>query len=236
MTTISPYAQFATRPDMSFTEENMKLWMNEELSWELQPYLHVHPTFGPMLQHPLVYDIMMNMPGLNNRRLEVKKAGLAAALEKEDWSNVIGLHERPWRFYALDKYVLEHDDEDIALPLWQQKRSVQKLAEWLWTDSENIGQHQEEWLNLYRERPEGAVLGKKRDLKLFAELPDEVELFRGGGDDSFLSWSTKREVAERFTKRSGNEVRTQTVAKRDIFAYYTGRGEFEALTFVGMGE
>lgn len=104
----------------------------------------------------------------------------------------------------------------------------------MWTDSENIYQYREEWLELYRDRPDGVVLGDKGE---FRKLPDRVTLFRGGDpDESFLSWSTRRSIAEFFAQR-GPEPRTVQVVeveRESIFAYYTNRNEYEALTMVGL--
>jgi len=205
--------------------------VGEELDPELEGYLELDGPIGPMVRHPLVYDISLQIPGAANRRLAYKKEALAEALSKKDWDLVVSLHERPHRFNALQEYVLRP-----GVPIWRHSKAVKALAEWVWTDSENISQHQAEWLALYEGRPEGAVLGEPIDLVKFQKLPEQVTLYRGGGADSFLSWSTSREVSERFAARSKSKVRSRVVPKSEIFAYYTQRGEFEALTFAGMGE
>ena len=70
----------------------------------------------------------------------------------------------------------------------------------------------------------------------FRKLPDELHVYRGGGDSSFITWTTSRDVAEKFARSSHREVRERTVSKDSCFAYLTRRGEFEVLTLEGMGE
>lgn len=225
-------AEPATEAEISLTAESMEKWQNEELHDDLVPYVN-ESSFLRILQHPLVFDIGVSLPGLVNLRYQQKLTLLETAIANGNIEQVVFLHERPYRLEAMLEYAIEDDGS-----IWKQTPRVQELAESVWTDSENIHQHQEEWLWLYRDRPEGAVLGDKPG---FRKLPDQVTVYRGGGDDSFLSWSTKRSVAEFFAKRFAqhggevSEVRSVTVDKADIFAYYTGRSEYEVLTFVGMG-
>lgn len=223
-----------TSADLAFTEENIAKWQAEELDPEFEPYVSEHELFGRIIRHPLVIDVpATNLNGFNNLRLRIKKAKLAELVAEKNWGGVLVLYERGYRLDALYKYVLKHDLDGEVLPLWEQPKSVRKHAQWVWTDSENINQNREEWLHLYRDRPEGAVLG---NLKEFRKLPEKVELFRGGGEQPFLSWTTDRSIAEFFSGRLGNGegVHSITVDKRDIFAYYTSRGESEALVFTGQ--
>ena len=229
----------------SMTAADLDRWANEALDPEFKPYVTHGTVVGGMIQHPLVYDIGMVLPGLANRRLAQKKGLLEKAIEENDLNHIIVLHERPWRLWALLKYGAVRDDDDRVLPIWSQDATFREIASWVWTDSENIHQHQADWLELYRDRPEGAMLfgvDGKAAAKEFRKLPDPVPLFRGGDPgSSFLSWTTKREVAQKFATRHDHdepdrEVRERLIPKADIFAFYTHRNEFEALSFVGQGE
>lgn len=213
--------------NIEFTAENIERWRNEEFDDELLPYVTEHETFGQMLQHPLVYDMMPVMPGLANLRLKAKKEALELAISRDDLSQIIGLHERPYRFEALQEYALTE-----GFTIWQHNEEVQELVEFVWTDSENIHQHREEWIALFQDRPDGEMLGDEEE---FRKLSDPVKVYRGVDDSSFLSWSTDESVAEFFARRAGTEVISRWIEKRDIFAYFTGRNESEVLSFAGMG-
>lgn len=232
------------KPAPQLTPENILLWSKEPLVDELQAHVS-HTQIGTVLQHPLVYDIGVILPGLNNLRLEYKKRTLAEAIELRDWESVVFIHERPHRLNAFMRYVARVDKSGRMLPIWQHSKRLQELAIEVWIDSENIHQHQSDWLELFRDRPDGAVLGTKADLKAFAALPDRVHVYRGGGEDSFLSWTTQRHTAAFFAQRfkrqdaAGrevvNKIREQVLDKADIFAHFTGRGEAEVLSMKGIG-
>jgi hypothetical protein len=219
----------------------MEKWAHEELDPELRPFTTWHDQLGRMVQHPLIYDIMCVMPGLTNLRLAAKKADLAKAIEQKDIWSIVGLHERPWRLHALTTYVFERDEHSSPLSVWHQTEEVQALTQWVWTDSENIHQHQDDWLNVFRDRPHGMMLGSPSDLAAFDALPDPVRLFRGGGADSFLSWTSEYKTAKFFARRGiepgepEREIRSSMIPKSAIFAYFTNRGEAEALSFERMG-
>lgn len=212
---------------------DMMMWANEDLLPELTPYLEELPGVGTILRHLLVYEVGMLVPGLANKRYKLAKARLQRALDEGDYGMAIWVHERPYRFQAMLEYFV-----DPSTPLWYQSADAQATAEEVWVDSENIYQHRNEWLDLYGDRPEGAVLG---DREAYDALPDEVTLWRGG-ETKFLSWTTDPEVADLFARRAARgtdrepTVRTITVPKSEIFAFYTSRGESEALTFAGLDE
>ncbi len=59
----------------------------------------------------------------------------------------------------------------------------------------------------------------------WARLPDEIPVWRAGPDG--ISWTADREVGEGLASRLETPLRTGTVAKRDVLAYISGRGEVE---------
>jgi hypothetical protein len=61
----------------------------------------------------------------------------------------------------------------------------------------------------------------------WAQLPDPVTVYRAGALDGF-AWTTERETADYLARQYGLAPVTEgTVAKRDVLAYITGRGEAE---------
>lgn len=176
---------------LEFNEANLKKWADEELNPEFEPFIRHTESVGRMIQHPLLYDIGVMLPGLANRQLEQKKASLQRAIEAGDLGKIIVLHERPWRMEALLNYGAVYDEDGRVLPIWEQSDDFREEAAFVWTDSENIHQYREQWLDLYRDRPDGVVLGDKGE---FRKLPDRVTLFRGGDpQESFLSWVKKED-------------------------------------------
>jgi hypothetical protein len=129
--------------DTSKSVEEQKAEMlaafNEPLDPELQPWVEDGPI-GPMLKHPLVYQIGI-INGWANRSLRYKQEALTRATEERDWHTVVFLHERPWRADALYKLVQVYGD---ALP----DQTYWELVGSVWTDSENIWQNEMIWEDL----------------------------------------------------------------------------------------
>lgn len=188
----------------AWTPENMAKWVQEELHEDLVPYV-CETVLGKSVKHPLIFDLGLFAPGLTNLQYLQKKAMLARAVEANDMGDIISAHERAYRLDALYNYVLERDGATgDVIPLWGQTRAVQRLAEFVWTDSENISQHHDEWLALYANRPEGEVLGNRKG---FRKLPDKITVYRGGDpENSFISWTTQIETAKFFARRGGERV------------------------------
>jgi hypothetical protein len=215
----------------------------EELDPELAEWIEDGPL-GPMLKHPLVYDITgVHVPGIPNRQLRYKKAVLKEAVERGDWHTVVFLHERPYRASALFRVMQEHGEQMSDADYW-------KLVGRVWVDSENIWQNTLEW---------DALLGSERggreaimvpdvfddddaDLAMHRALPETVTVYRGataGLNEEGLSWTTDRNTAVWFARRFADHrdgepvVLTGTVAKSDVIACFTGRGESEVVVVEG---
>lgn len=190
---------------------------------ELEPWVEEGGMFGPMLRHPLVYDLTLtlSLPGMTNQRYETKVAALAEALEAEDWHRVVFLHERPYRFWAFQRYV---EQDILETPHGE---CLRELLMDIWVDSENIHEHYPEWMDLLAHLADDPFTD---DPDGFAALPDLIEVWRGG-DEPGLSWSTSEETAVWFAKRFRQEnpgpVWHGFVAKAAVAGYLTGRGESE---------
>ena len=91
--------------------------MHEEpLDPELAEWLRESESFGQVLKHPLVNQIIV-IPGLANRTLRAKQEALAEAEDAEDWHAAVFLHERPYRCDALVDYVVGRGENDEVLSL-----------------------------------------------------------------------------------------------------------------------
>lgn len=200
------------------------MFREEELSPELVPYI-MEGSFGPYINHPLVQSIP-HSPVMNRRAnlmLAHKKEALEEALATGKWNSVVFLHERPFRLNAL----LEHVPSDIPpSEYWPIVSSV-------WTDSENIWQNVDVWMDLWAapyHSPE--LIMDEDEMAAFNALPELITVYRGTqkGLPLGLSWTTDRERAEWFANRFGRDdpvVTEGTVNKGDVLAYFLGRGESE---------
>lgn len=90
-----------------------------------------------------------------------------------------------------------------------------------------------EFISLFR-KADRSFLMEIEDRKVWNSLPDKVIVYRGvngQGRVKSLSWSLSEEKARWFANRwHGNgKVYTATIAKADIFAYFSNRGEDEVV-------
>ena len=204
------------------------LTRREELHADLQPYVVDHPSLGQMLQHPLAYQIpyFPQSNALINLQYQHKLEMLDAARKAKDWDQVIGLHERAYRWEALDALADQLTDEQLA----------QSFA-WVWIDSENIWQNHEIIEGLIpriRNQAFRPYLMDRVDLKRFAALPTMVHAYRGCQQHNRrgLSWTLDRDKAIWFAKRytrNGDKplLLSAEIAKPDILFYSIGRNEDE---------
>lgn len=206
--------------------EYNQFFAEEELDAELQPHL---TTIGEYtyIHHPLV--VSLYTPGLNhifNQQLKAAQANIREAINKKDWNQYIFTFARPYRLEAFSeiKNILTEDT------FW-------KLVSEVWTDSENIYQNFDKWVDLFLSRkdknptPSGEIIDKA----FFASLPNDVVIYRGCGVKNKLgmSWTTKKDIAYGFSRRYVYSepafLVTARVKKEDIFAVFTGRDEFEVV-------
>lgn len=217
----------------------------ESLHPDLVPYVEESEQFGPMLRHPLVYQVVGINAGLANRAYEEKKKALADFEERKRWYSWVFLHERPYRVRALLELMEAHGE----IPIMEFAR----LAGDVWTDSENIHQMQDEWEAVFdalsstyipdggRRIPDWVRRGVmvEEDLPTFEALAETLTVYRGfktGLNESGLSWTLEKKVAVWFAKRFAEifpdnppGVFTGVVDKDDVIAYFDAghRGEKE---------
>ncbi|WP_131813233.1 hypothetical protein [Mycolicibacterium fortuitum] len=201
----------------------------EELDSELEQFLTDSPV-GPVVKHPLVFSIphVPHFNALANARLREKQKACAHALETQNWSRYIYLHERPYRPHAFAAICAELTDESY----WEHLSSI-------WTDAENIVQDHALWASLLKDPGRLStrhLMMNDEERKRLDQLPDELTVYRGvnhGARDRGMSWTADPAVAHRFALRFGGhgqpQVLTGRVRKADVIAYLHGRNEDEIL-------
>lgn len=210
---------------------------DEPLSPELVPWVEDDGPWGPMLRHPLVYQVPLSLPGLANEALVRKRAALAEAVHEGDWHSAVFLHERAYRFKALVDYCTGRYDDDAygdPMPLCGQPEHWDLAAD-VWVDSENIEQVVGDWRALLTGcvHEDGANecplwLGTAEETAAFKALPNPIPAWRGGSVGDW-SWTTDIRIAEFFSQRSKLPVRSALIPKEECFGYLTRRGESELL-------
>jgi hypothetical protein len=201
---------------------------DEPLLPELAEWLRESESFGQVLKHPLVNQIIV-IPGLANRTLLAKQEALAEAEDAEDWHAAVFLHERPYRCDALVDYVVGRGEADEVLSLAGTSQETRDLAADVWVDSENIHQYMEEWTAMFAGEP--LWLGTEAERAAFDALPDPITAWRGDIDDGGWSHTTDEKIATFFATRFGaaHEIVKVSIPKSQVFGYLTRRGESELL-------
>lgn len=213
-------------------EEFIKAWGEpEELHPDLLPYQVELEHSGTWIKHPLIFS-MMHDQALNahvNRQYVMKVKALTELEDRDEWMSAVWIHERPHRFEALERMQDFMPDKEF----WETVAEV-------WTDSENIWQHQEEWeWLLSSERPGREHIMDDGERMFLRLLPRTVTVYRGyhrDGREDGLSWTHDPSRAEFFATYMcyGKEelvprVVKGTVAKSDIIAIFDGRNENEII-------
>lgn len=219
----------------SFIEEAERR-KNEPLDPELVPWLFDGPPFGQVLKHPLVFDVPFHsqLAWRDNDVLRVKQEELARAEADGDWYTAIWLHERPHRHRALFQQRNRMSDADY----WE-------LLGKVWCDTENLWQWGHDRRMMLSSRP-----GRENMLRpdewnnlwlLCQVMSPEVTIYRGvrpGGTRMGWSWTLSLDTATWFSDRfkytgSPGVVVQARVAKKDILAHFTRRGEAEIVVSPG---
>lgn len=212
------------------TELQELLHSDEPLDPVLVPWLEETEFLGTVLKHPLVFSIPFMSPALANRALRQKQEMLAKYKEEQNWWGCVWVYERPYRLEAL----MDIADEMTDSQYWEMVGDV-------WTDSENIWQNYEEWLELLSdERPGREFMMSEEEREALASLPEEIEVYRGCHrelNEGGLSWTTDKERATWFAKRFADHrdgeplVIVGKVKRENVLAYFTGRSESEIVAF-----
>jgi hypothetical protein len=182
-----------------------------------------------MVHHPLIIRDLAHGASRINAEFFEKQAKAEQALRDDDWELYIVLHERPYRLHALMQCV-EFDltgDE-----YW-------RLVGYVWTDSENIYHHRDDWKDLWsRDIPNRQLAMTEEERSCLAAMPEEFRVWRGTGHRESLnglSWTFDPDRAKWFAKRftkKGNKalVATGMVKRANVFALFLGRKESEIVS------
>jgi len=199
---------------------------DEPLSDQLKPFV----TRNGWINHPLIVEMPPWRAAQINRRF-AKRAKLAEEFwGKQDYRRYLRLHERAFRIGALEKVLA------VSQPLPDVE--IAKLVGEVWIDSENIHQDRGRWRRIWRslKSPQSAMSAD--DLAALAAQPDPLTVFRGvphpRHDKLSLSWTTDRDKAISFARRSPSEtdfilLTSGQVAKKNIFAYFVSGKESEVV-------
>jgi hypothetical protein len=202
----------------------------EELHPDLVPHLRTGPL-GTMLHHPLIINIVQT-PMHNahtNAMYEQKTKALASAAKEGNWAKFVFLHERPYRLEAILS-AIEYGIEDDPKTYWGLVGSA-------WTDSENINESINKWIDLWEACvPERVSVMDEAEREALQALPQLIRVYRGYGHAEAvegLSWTTDEAKARWFAKRfsgyqgSRPHLATGMVDRNDVIAHFLGRNESE---------
>lgn len=204
------------------------MYLDVPLHEDLREYVTTSPIFGRALVHPLVsslvYNEMMNCQ--LNWRYEFVVAAVEEAKLKNDWSEFVFHHEKPYRILAFLEIESKMSDEQY----WTILRETFECCE-------NIWQHLSTWERLLSSsRRDASKFMTDDEVSFLASLPERFVVYRGclpDFNERGFSYSLSREVAERLGGRWGRGeesiVVERSLAKADCFAFLNGRNEQEII-------
>lgn len=218
----------ATGDDLNQDEWQQEAKRREQLHPELAEYLE-ETSIGLRLNHPLVshWGVDPERAAIENRWHRETLKRVHEAHEKRDWSSFVFLHTRPYRLDAFIEIVNELPNRDF----WSILSNV-------WTDSENIWQHQDDWCMLWNEgRSYKRFAMNPEERKAFKRLPNELVIYRGADEEDAadgMSWTLDRDKAIWFARRrlhlKHRPVLVKAYARKsDAHALLLGRNENEVV-------
>lgn len=175
----------------------------------LDKRLRIRLTNGPLFQflsHPLVMAVPYSDDLENDKRLNAQLAykteEVKEAIAEGEILQAIWLHERPYRWDALETYGARMDD-----------RKYFEALGCVWVDTENIWQlgkrRTQRLLNPKGRDPSQRVyMMEEEERATFLELPETLTIYRGCSKRNRISfsWTLDRKVAEFFAKRRSSSL------------------------------
>lgn len=219
---------------MSVNDFTTLMTKEEKLVPELLPYVTSSTLGFPVLHHPLMIEIMVNVEraAMINYRFKVISEEVQGLWERGDLRRWVFRHERPYR---LDAFLIFMKSKPKAAKV--SDRVYWECLKDIWVDSENIFQHKKDWRRLLRsKRPGKGHLMGRLDKERLSELAEHVRVFRGTsdkGDVKGLSWTLSEEKARWFANRfakSNKYLVHGEVKKSDIDAVFLDRNEDEVVS------
>ena len=172
--------------NVALSELQQVFGKNEPLHKDLADCVVECPVFGEALKHPLVYMmpfIESVMSGSANKALAQKQEMIDKAEKRGDLDSIIWLHERPYRFNALQGYSTKLISDKVDTITGSDSDRVKYINAFInvWTDSENIWQNYDGWVE---------ELGKVRAI-LKQELAKGRALLRDVSSEDIMEGVTK---------------------------------------------
>lgn len=202
----------------------------EPLDDDLQKYLEINggSESWPMIRHPLLYAVpyLKDMNAVYNLQFKQRKVLFDKAIVEGNWSQVLAFTERPYRIetlYRLRSKIKRHE------LYWE-------MLAYVYTDTENLWNNEKMVLEMFKDmRPAKYALMTIDERRHLDSLPDKIRVYRGHQTRNRrgMAWTTDVIKAQFFAHRFGNRdgrITSGSVNKRDVYAYFDGRGESEIVT------
>lgn len=181
-----------------------------------------------MVHHPLVVEFAMTDEDIAriNRIYTAKREGIAKVRDEGDWEIFMHLHTRAYRIDVFD-LIKDHLSDETY---W-------RTLGWLYVDQEFVHNQWAKLRKLFQSpRLQRHLIMSEADRATFADLPDELTLYRGYNKGKGLgwSWTLSEEIAIWFTHRfevlsPHPRLLVGTARKQDATAYFGDRDEQEIL-------
>ena len=139
----------------------------EPLRPELRGYLYQ----GGLFKHPLAIHWVHDIEdcGRLHQLVDWKKSEIAKSIQSGDWSYLIWMHERWYRFQALYEHAASMGDTVF----WRCFGEV-------WHDSEDIRGNKRFFRRLLaKKRPQREQMMNKKERRTLAQLPETITIYRG---------------------------------------------------------
>jgi hypothetical protein len=199
----------------------------EELLDELQDYVVECEIFGRRVSHPYVHIVGVLDTATINMLYTQKKIAIDRAIENQQYSTYVYLHEKPYRINAFDSIEnLLTDSEywsllaDVCIGtenMWQEKYLFREL--------------------LTADRSDRHLMMDSDEYEQYQKLGETLTVYRGciaGQNEDGFSWTLDPSRAKWFSERlarDGDEpiVLERTINRSEAIALFTRRGESEIL-------
>ena len=184
-----------------------------------------------MLHHPCLISIVYPSTRWHIHETNLKYWNKVFYLRKayleKDVDAYLMMIERPYRIPEFIAWCLDKRNKLSKKKYWE-------IIRWLWTDTENVYEHFNEWLALLLDfdTKEVRKMMDKEDKKTFDSLPNDFVVYRGG-EHEHMSWTLSKEKAEWFRDRYKGlrdcKLFEKRIKKDEVLAYINARGEEEII-------
>jgi len=186
----------------------------------------IHPYFQTTIFPTFNGETMQTHDLRNPSDLELARQMVLNNLNSgDDFWRCFAIINKPYRS-ALFKFCKDYFSE----------KDYANVLEFVWTSSENPNQDVNvsisEWIKFFNKANKKYLMSKE-DYKIYSDLPEEIEIYRGVGfhrEPYGLSWTNNKKTAEWFANRWNNKeayMFKTKCHKSDVLAYFNGRSEDE---------